>query len=79
MSLAEAIALRVEQLLKENNLTQNKLSNLSGVTQTTLSEIRSKKNKAPNLYVIYALAQGFNNSLFEFFNCDYFKDFNIID
>ena len=79
MSLAEAIALRVEQLLKENNLTQYKLSKLSGVSQTTISEIRSKKNKAPNLYVIYELAQGFNFSLFEFFNCDYFIDFNIID
>ena len=79
MSLAEAIALRVEQLLKENNLTQYKLSKLSGVSQTTISEIRSKKNKAPNLYVIYELAQGFNISLFEFFNCDYFKDFNIMD
>ena len=44
MSLAEAIALRVEQLLKENNLTQYKLSKLSGVSQTTISEIRSKKN-----------------------------------
>ena len=70
MSLAEAIALRVEQLLKENNLTQYKLYKLSGVSQTTISEIRAKKNKAPNLYVIYELAQGFNISLFEFFNFD---------
>ena len=79
MSLAEAIALRVEQLLKEKNLTQYKLYKLSGVSQSSISEIRSKKNKAPNLYIIYELAQGFGISLYEFFNADYFKGFNIID
>ena len=76
MSLAEAIALRVEELLKEHNLTQYKLYKLSGVSQSSISEIRSKKNKAPNLYIIYELAQGFGISLFEFFNCEYFKEFN---
>ena len=79
MSLAKAIALRVEELLKEKNLTQYKLYKLSGVSQSSISEIRSKKNKAPNLYIIYELAQGFGISLFDFFNCEYFKDFNIID
>ena len=33
MSLAEAIALRIEDLLKEKNLTQYKLYKLSGVSQ----------------------------------------------
>ena len=79
MSLAEAIALRVEELLKEHNLTQYKLYKLSGVSQSSISEIRSKKNKAPNLYIIYELAQGFGISLFEFFNCEYFKEFSIVD
>ncbi len=79
MSLAEAIALRVEDLLKEKNLTQYKLYKLSGVSQSSISEIRSKKNKAPNLHIIYELAQGFGMSLFEFFDCEYFKGFNIVD
>ena len=79
MSLAEAIALRIEDLLKEKKLTQYKLYKLSGVSQSSISEIRSKKYKAPNLYLIYELAQGFGISLAEFFNCDYFKGFNIVD
>ena len=79
MSLAEAVALRIEDLLKEHNLTQYKLYKLSGVSQTSISDIRSKKNKAPNLYIVYELAQGFGMSLAEFFDCEYFKGFNIID
>lgn len=79
MSLAEAVALRIEELLKEKNYTQYKLYKLSGVAQSTISDIRKKKNKSPNLYILYELAQGFGLSLAEFFNSDYFKGFNIID
>lgn len=79
MSLAEAVALRVEDLLKKNNFSQYKLYKLSGVSQSSISEILSKKNKAPNLYIVYELAQGFGISLAEFFDCEYFKGFNIID
>ena len=79
MSLAEAVALRIEELLKEKNYTQYKLYKLSGVSQSTISDIRNKKNKSPNLYIIYELAQGFGLSLAEFFNSEYFKGFNIID
>ena len=71
--------IEVEDLLKEHNLTQYKLYKLSGVAQSSISEIRSKKNKAPNLYIVYELAQGFGISLAEFFDCDYFKGFNIVD
>ena len=79
MSLAEAVALRIEDLLKEKNLTQYKLYKLSGVAQSSISEIRSKKNKAPNLYIVYELAQGFGMSLSQFFDCEYFKGYNIVD
>lgn len=79
MSLAEAVALRIEDLLKEKNITQYRLYKLSGVSQSSISEIRKKKNKSPNLYIIYELAQGFGMSIAEFFDCDYFKGFNIVD
>ncbi len=79
MSLVEAVALRIEDLLKKNNFSQYKLYKLSGVSQSSISEILSKKNKAPNLYIVYELAQGFGISLAEFFDCDYFKGFNIVD
>ena len=79
MSLAEAIALRIEDLLKEKKLTQYRLYKLSGVSQSSISEIRAKKNRSPNLYIIFEIAQGFGLSLAEFFDCDYFKGFNIVD
>lgn len=79
MSLAEAVALRIEDLLKKNQFSQYKLYKLSGVSQSSISEILSKKNKAPNLYIVYELAQGFGISLAEFFDCEYFKGFNIVD
>ena len=77
MSLAEAVALRIEDLLKERNLTQYKLYKLSGVSQSSISDIRSKKNKAPNLYIVYELSQGVCMSLALFFDSDHFKGMNI--
>lgn len=79
MTLAEALAARVDELLEENNLTQYKLAKLSGLAQTTIADIRKQRNRGTNIQNINAIAQGLEIDLTEFFNSPLFKRENITD
>jgi len=74
MSLNEALAKRIEELLKENNITQYKLALDSGVAAPMLSEIRHCKNRTTALYIVYDIAQGFGMELPEFFDSPLFRN-----
>ena len=77
MNLAEAIAARIEELMRQNNVTQYRLSQLSGVSQSTISDIRLKRYKTVNLFTIYELADGLGLGLDEFFASPIFKRDNL--
>ncbi len=77
MNLAEAVAERIEQLLSERKITQYKLSQLSGVPQATISDLRLKKHGSVNLRVVYEIADGLGLGLDEFFASPLFKRENI--
>lgn len=77
MNLAEAIAARIEELMHNRKISQYRLSQLSGVPQATISDIRLKKYNSVNLRVIYELADGLDLGLDEFFNSPLFKRENI--
>ncbi len=79
MTLAEALAARVDELLEEKNLTQYKLAKLSGLAQTTIADIRKQRNRGTNIQNINAIAQGLEMDLIEFFNSPLFKRENITD
>lgn len=79
MTLEEAVSKRVNELLKQNNMTQYKLFKKSGVPQMTISDIRNMKNGTVNLRIIYEIAQGFGLDLIGFFNSPLFEGNNIID
>lgn len=74
MSLNEALAKRIEELLKENNITQYKLALDSGVAAPMISEIRHCKNRTTALYIVYDIAQGFGMELPEFFDSPLFRN-----
>lgn len=79
MTLTEALSLRVNELLEERKLTQYRLSILSGVSQSTIGDIRHQRNKTVNIRIIYEIAQGFSMELPEFFDSPLFKNGNITD
>ena len=79
MTLSEAVALRIEELMAERKLTQYRLYKLTGVAQTTIGDIRLKRNRSVSLIVIYELTQGFGISLYDFFDSPLFKGDNITD
>ena len=79
MTWAEALSKRVNELLKSKNITQYELFKLSGVPQTTISDIRHMKNGTVNIRIIFEMAQGLEMSLTEFFNTPYFDYKNLVD
>lgn len=79
MTLSEALAARVEELLEQHNITQYRLSILSGVSQTTISDIRLQKNETVNVRILYEIMDGLGLGLDDFFNNPLFKRENIVD
>ena len=72
MLLEDAVALRIEQLCIERNMTKYELSERSGVPQTTLSSIKKKRSTSVKLKTLYAICEGFDMSFGEFFACPLF-------
>lgn len=79
MTLCEALAVRIDELLKEKGMSQYRLSMESGVAAPMISEIRHGKNTKPALYIVYDIAQGFGMDLPDFFDSPLFRDGNITD
>ena len=79
MTLSEALSIRLIELMKERNLTQYRLFKLSGVAQTTIGDIRLKRNKTVSILIIHELAQGLGISLYDFFDSPLFKGDKITD
>ena len=51
---------RIRALCKERGITINKLSTLSGITQSTLDNIIQGKTKNPNVKTLHKIAIAFN-------------------
>ncbi len=74
MTVGEAVRLRMIQLCKENNISVNKLSGMSGVTQSTVNNIVSGRNKSTTVSTIKKLCDGLGISIDTFFHSELFAD-----
>ncbi|NLG23989.1 MAG: helix-turn-helix transcriptional regulator [Clostridiales bacterium] len=74
MTIAEATAQRILGLCKERNITINKISNMSGVTQSTVNDIVSGTTANPGVATIQKLCDGLDITIRGFFDCDLFDD-----
>ena len=79
MKLNEAIAERIKELLKENNMTQYKLYLKSGVPQSTLSTIINCMFESMKMRIIYEICEGFEIEIKDFFDSPLFKRENLMD
>ena len=58
VNVGEAVKERILQLCKEENLSVNKLSSMSGVTQSTVNNIVSGRNHSTTISTIKKLCDG---------------------
>ena len=74
MTSKEALRQRIIQLCRENRLTLNGLSAQCGITQSTLNNIVSGRNRSTTVSTIQKVCDGLEIDLPTFFNCDLFRD-----
>ena len=74
MTIGEACIVRIHKLCDERNITVNKLAIISGVTQSTLNNIVSGRNKSATISTLKKLCDGLEISIIDFFDCDTFRE-----
>lgn len=74
MNVGEAVKERILQLCQERNLSINKLNNMSGVTQSTVNNIISGRNRSATVSTIQKLCDGLGITIEEFFHSELFRN-----
>lgn len=74
MTVGQAVAERIADLCRERGITLNKLSTISGVTQSTLNNIISGTSKNPTISTIKKVCDGLGIGIVEFFDVPLFYD-----
>ena len=74
MTIAEATVKRLLELCSERNITINKISNISGITQSTVSYIVNGTTTNTGIVTIKKLCDGFDISVRAFFDSPLFDD-----
>lgn len=74
MNISDAVAERILNLCCERNITVNKLSTMSAVTQSTVNDIVNKKAKNIGIITIKKLCDGLSISIYDFFDNEVFKN-----
>ena len=72
MTVGEAVRQRIIQLCQERDISINKLSSISGVTQSTVNNIVSGRNNSATVSTIKKLCDGLGIAIDEFFHSDLF-------
>ena len=68
MTVGEAVRQRIIQLCQERDISINKLSSISGVTQSTVNNIVSGRNNSATVSTIKKLCDGLGITIDEFFH-----------
>ena len=74
MTVSEAVVMRLIELCEERHLTINKVSTISGVTQSTISDIVHGTTSSTKIGTIKKLCDGLDISVRQFFDSPLFDD-----
>ena len=73
MTIGVAVKERILALCRENDITVNKLGTISGVTQSTISNIVSGRNNSTTVSTVKKLCDGLGISITDFFAASEFQ------
>mgnify|MGYP003299250893 CR=1 FL=1 len=77
MKLNEAVSRRLQELLKERDMTPYQLYMKSGVPKSTIGNIINCQYDSVKLRIIHELCQGLNLNISEFFASKIFEEENL--
>ncbi len=72
MTIGEAIRQRILELCQQRDISINKLSGMSGVTQSTVNNIVSGRNNSTTISTIKKLCDGLGITINDFFDSELF-------
>lgn len=73
IGIGEAVKERILELCREHEISVNKLSSMSGVTQSTVNNIVSGRNNSATVSTIKKLCDGLGITIEEFFRSELFQ------
>ena len=73
MTINEAVAFRTLNLMRQQNITQYRLEQDSGIFHGAMDRILQSKNNTVSFTTIFRLARGFNMTVEEFIDDDIFR------
>ncbi|MBE7082866.1 MAG: hypothetical protein E7378_04270 [Clostridiales bacterium] len=73
MRVCDAVKTRMNNLLKENNLSINSVCTKGFMTTSTLNSMLNNKSEYCSMKTITKFCQGVGISVFDFYNDDLFK------
>ena len=73
MQIGEDVRRRILDLCDTYHITPNKLATISGITQSTLNNIISGRNKGATISTIKKVCDGVGISIQDFFDSDIFE------
>lgn len=74
MTARNAVRKRIIDLCDKHNITINKLSTISGITQSTLNNIVNTGSNNPTISTIAKICDGLEITIKDFFNDTLFED-----
>lgn len=73
MNIGDAVRLRILELCDQRGLTVNKLSIICGMTQSTLNNIISGRNRSATVATVKKICDGLDITIAEFFDAEVFR------
>ena len=73
MGVKDAVALRFDELCRENKIRYNELANRAGVTPSTVYSLMDERRRDVSIVTIKKLCDGIDISLAAFFNAKIFS------
>lgn len=74
MKISKAISLKIIKIIREKDISVNKLASICCLTQSTVDSLINGKSKNPKLLTIVRICDGIGITLTEFFNDELFND-----
>lgn len=74
LTIAQAVVKRIYELCDERGVTINRISSISGITQSTVSDIVNGSTVNAGIVTVEKLCDGFEISVREFFDNPLFDD-----
>lgn len=72
MNISQAVAIRIKELLKAQQLTQYKLEHKACLSHDTVKSIMKGKAKGVNLKTLVAISDGFGMTVSQFLDSELF-------